>query len=120
MKSIKFIYTAIIVVISGVFTSAQSHDHSQMKSVKTESIKVWGNCDLCKSRIEKAAKIDGVSKAEWDKGTKLLTLVYDPSVVTGDEVQKKIAAVGHDTEKFSAPDSIYKKLPGCCQYERKK
>ena len=40
---------------------------------KTEKIEVKGNCEMCESRIEKAAKeIDGVSKADWDKTTKKL------------------------------------------------
>ena len=34
---------------------------------------------MCKSKIEKAAKIDGVSKAEWNVDTKVLTLAYNPS-----------------------------------------
>jgi copper chaperone CopZ len=118
MKSIKFIITAIIAVTSGVFTYAQSHDHSQMASVKTESVKVWGNCDMCKARIEKAAKIDGVSKADWNKDTKMLTLAYNPTVVTIDDIQKKIAAVGHDTEKYKADNNTYNSLPGCCKYDR--
>jgi copper chaperone CopZ len=120
MKSIKIIAMAVIAVTlcTGIF--AQTHDHSQMTSTKTESIKVWGNCDLCKARIEKAAKIDGVSKAEWNKDTKVLTLVYNPTVVTSEEVQKRIAAAGHDTEKFKADDKVYDNLPGCCHYDRKK
>ena len=120
MKSLRFIVTAIVAIISCAFTFAQIHDHSQMASTKTEKIKVWGNCDFCKDRIEKAARIDGVSKAEWNKDTKVLTLAYNPSVVAGDDIQKKIAAVGHDTEKFKASDTVYKSLPGCCQYVRKK
>ena len=118
MKSIRFIITIIIAVVSGVFTYAQSHDHSQMASIKTESIKVWGNCDLCKARIEKAAKIDGVSKADWNMDNRILTLVYNPALTTSDKVQERIAAVGHDTEKFKADNKVYNTLPGCCQYER--
>jgi len=34
------------------------------------------------------------------------------------EVEKAIAAVGHDTENHSAPDDVYEALPGCCLYER--
>lgn len=120
MKTIKFVVTAMIAVISGVFTYAQSHDHSQMATAKTESIKVLGNCEMCKSRIEKAAKIEGVNKADWNQETKILTLAYNPAVTTGDSIQKKIAAVGHDTEKFKADDKVYNQLPGCCKYERKK
>lgn len=91
-----------------------------MISTKTESIKVWGNCGMCKARIEKAVKVDGVTKASWNTKTKMLSLVYDPSKITNDDLQKKIAAVGHDTEKFKADDKAYAKLDDCCKYERKK
>ena len=91
-----------------------------MGSTKTESIKVWGECETCQATIEKASKVDGVSKANWDKRTKLLTLVYDPSKVKNDDIQKKIAAVGYDTEKYKADDKVYAKLNACCKYVRKK
>ena len=120
MKSTKFIVTAIIAVISGVFAYGQSHEHSKMASTKTETIKVAGACNMCKDRIEKAAKAEGVTKAEWNKETKILTLIYNPSVITSEIVQKKVAAAGHDTEKFRADDQVYDKLPACCHYERMK
>jgi periplasmic mercuric ion binding protein len=118
MKTIKFIATAMIAVTTSAFIFAGAYDQSKMASTKTETIKVSGKCDMCKSRIEKAAKMDGVSKAEWNKDTKILTLAYDPSKVTSDAVQKSIAAVGYDTEKFKATDAAYKSLPSCCQYDR--
>lgn len=83
---------------------------------KTETIKVSGNCESCKARIEKAAKVAGVAKADWSDKTKVLTLVYDPSKVKSDDVQKKIAAVGHDTPKYKATAAAYNALPGCCKY----
>ena len=83
---------------------------------KTESIKVSGNCESCKARIEKAAKIDGVTKADWSDKTKILTLVYDPAKVKSDDIQKKLAAVGHDTPKYKATTTAYNALPGCCKY----
>jgi len=114
MKTVIFITAVILSVMlsNNIFAQTQ---HNTVSS-KTETIKVSGNCDLCKARIEKAAKIEGVSKAEWNSKTKVLTLVYNPSKVKSDDVQKKIAAVGHDTEKFKADDKAYKSLPGCCQY----
>ena len=87
---------------------------------KTESFKVYGNCGMCKSRIEKAAKAVGVAEASWSADTKMLSVTYDSSKVTNEEIQKKIASVGHDTEAMKAEDSVYEKLPGCCLYERKK
>jgi periplasmic mercuric ion binding protein len=90
------------------------------EGTKTETFKVYGNCGMCESRIEKAAKLDGVSSADWDEETKLITLVYDPKKIKLDKVHKAIAAVGHDTDKATAPDAVYDKLHGCCKYERKK
>jgi len=129
MKTVKIIIIALFSVVLGTNSFAQMHDHSKMNmsstttdskmnmaSTKTETIKVSGNCESCQSRIEKAAKVDGVSKANWDTKTKMLTLVYYPSKTNSDDIQKKIAAVGHDTEKYKADDKAYAKLPGCCKY----
>ncbi len=119
MKKLKFIVAAILAVVLGTTTYAQIQDNSKM-TTKTETFKVWGSCEMCKARIEKAAKTDGVSKAEWSDETKILTLIYDPSKVNSDDVLKKIATVGHDTEKFKADDKVYNSLPACCKYERRK
>lgn len=86
---------------------------------KTDSFKVYGNCGMCKKRIEKAAVSDGVSQAVWNVDTKLMTVTFKPAKITNEEIQKRIAAAGHDTEKFRADDKVYEKLPGCCLYERK-
>lgn len=110
MKSVKLFMLAVLAMLS-VSVSAQE---------KTDSFKVYGNCGMCKKRIEKTAKIDGVSAASWDAETKMLTITYDAAKASNDSIQRKIAAVGHDTEKFEADDKVYEKLPGCCLYERKK
>jgi len=74
---------------------------------------------MCKKRIETAAKLDGVSTAVWDVDSKMMTVTYDESKTSKDNIQKKISAIGHDTEKFRADDKVYDKLPGCCLYDRK-
>ena len=61
----------------------------------------------------------GVNKASWDSESKMLRLEYDPETVSKMDVEKAIAAVGHDTENHSAPDDVYSELPGCCLYDRK-
>lgn len=133
MKTVKIIIIAFLAVVLGSNSYAQMHDHSKMDmsknqmdtkenmtSTKTVTLKVSGNCDMCKARIEKAAMIDGVSKTEWSKEDKTLTATFDPSKVKSDDIQKKIAAVGYDTEKYKADDQSYAKLSACCKYERKK
>jgi len=129
MKTVKIIIIALFATILGSTSYAQMTDHSKMDmsksspnskmdmtSTKTETIKVSGNCDMCKARIEKAAKIDGVSKAEWNKDSKMLALTYDPAKTNVDAIGKKVAAAGHDTEKVKATDTAYDKLPSCCKY----
>ncbi len=88
-------------------------------TTKTETIKVNGDCGMCEETIEKAAKLPGVQKAEWDMDAKRLTITYNPKKVTLEAVQKSIAAKGYDTEMFTATDAAYKSLPQCCQYNRK-
>jgi copper chaperone CopZ len=88
---------------------------------KTEKVKVFGNCDMCKSRIEKAAKtVDGVASANWDKETKMMNLTFDDSKTDVHKVEMAIANAGYDTEMHKATDEAYNKLPGCCQYDRAK
>jgi mercuric ion binding protein len=122
MKSLRIFLTLFFAVILGVTTSAQTHEHMNMDmpTAKTETFKIWGNCDLCKTRIEKAAKVEGVSKADWSTKTKMLTVTFDPSKISIDALSKKLALAGHDTEKYKAPGDDYANLPGCCQYERAK
>jgi len=50
----------------------------------------------------------------------MLTVSFDPAKTTVDALGKKLALVGHDTEKYKAPDDVYAKLPGCCHYDREK
>jgi periplasmic mercuric ion binding protein len=116
MKTYQILSIMLMLVVFGVSSNAQTNDQTKNSVIKTETIKVSGNCGMCKTRIEKAAKIDGVGKAEWSDETKILTLVYDASKVQSDDVQKKIAAVGHDTDKYKADDKTYNSLPGCCKY----
>lgn len=89
------------------------------QEIKADSFKVYGNCNMCKKRIEKAAAIEGVTKADWNVQSKIMTVSYDTSRTSSAAIQQKIAAAGHDTEKQKAPDEVYSKLPGCCQYNRK-
>ena len=112
MKQIKSIMLLLIATIA--LSAAKAQD------VKTDTFKVWGNCGMCKKTIEKAATVNGVQKAEWNRETKVFTLLYNPAVTTNEKIQKAIAAAGYDTEKFTGDDKAYEKLPGCCHYDRKK
>jgi mercuric ion binding protein len=119
MKTIKlFLLIVMITTISGTVIAQTTSGNSGNQ--KTETIKVWGNCNLCKTRIEKAVKSDGATAADWNVKTKLLTVTFDPSKTSVDSFSKKLASVGHDTEKYKADDKAYNALDACCQYTREK
>jgi len=109
MKSIKM-FSAIALVFISLTSFA---------ATKTETVKVWGNCGTCEKHIEKAAKEAGAEKAKWNKDTKVLTVTYDDTKTSNDAIQKKIASVGYDTEKYTGDDKAYTNLDECCQYDRK-
>lgn len=78
---------------------------------------VKGSCDMCKERIEKAAKgVNGVLSAHWDKDTQMIHLQYDPKKTSQQAISKAIAKVGHDTDMDKADKAVYDKLPACCHY----
>jgi len=108
-------------MIIAVFALVQMAGITQSdKAVKSETIefKVYGNCGMCKSRIEKALNVDGVESAKWDKDTKIATVVYDSEKISEVKLHQLAAEVGHDTEMVAAKDETYSKLHGCCKYER--
>lgn len=104
-------------------TLTETHEvtSSHPVSVATQhlQIKVSGNCEMCNDRIETAAKsVSGVSSADWSIETKMLHVQFDGNKTSSDTIQKAIAKVGHDTEKFKALDNIYNELPECCLYRK--
>lgn len=91
---------------------------AQIKNAKTETIKISGNCEMCKATIEQAGNVKNVSIVEWNEDTKMAILNYDSKKTNQDEILKRIALAGYDSPKFLAPNDIYAKLPECCQYNR--
>jgi periplasmic mercuric ion binding protein len=118
MKKLRLFLVIAILSAFGTMTFAQTE--TTKPSLKTDIFKVYGKCEMCKSRIEKTLKTDGVTTSNWVVKTNMLTVTYDPSKTSSDVLGKKLASVGHDTEKFKASDDVYTKLPGCCHYERVK
>lgn len=86
------------------------------KKVQEDTIKVAGNCVMCKKRIESSLDRNGVKYVNWDVDKKELSVVYREDKVTLEELHKLVAQSGHDTDKVQATDSVYAKLPFCCLY----
>lgn len=86
---------------------------------KTDSIKVSGNCQMCKDRIEESLYISGIKNAKWSPETKMLNYSYKPKKISKNQIKEKVAAVGHDAENYPGNQEAYATLPDCCKYREK-
>ena len=107
---------SVIVVCIVLFTANIST--AQTKNLQTVDVKVYGNCGMCKKTIENAGNVKDKSKAEWNAETAMAKITIDSTKTSIDDVLKRIAAVGYDSEKIRAEDEVYNNLHGCCQYDR--
>ncbi|PBQ32775.1 ATPase [Sphingobacteriaceae bacterium] len=83
------------------------------------TFQVNGNCEMCKETIENSLKVEGVKDAFWDEDSKIITVSYDTTKISLDQMEKNVARVGYDNEKYKGDDKAYTDLPECCQYTRK-
>ncbi|SOE22904.1 Copper chaperone CopZ [Spirosomataceae bacterium TFI 002] len=113
MKTSKYIIIALLLLLGTVA-------NAQLSNLKTENIKIYGNCGMCEKTIEKAGNVKNEAMVDWDKKTKMASVQYDSTKTSQSEILKRIALAGYDSDKFYAPMDTYATLPGCCQYERAK
>tara|TARA_X000000368_G_C23035052_1_gene714231 strand:- start:1836 stop:2192 length:357 start_codon:yes stop_codon:yes gene_type:complete len=107
-------YLLILFLFISSFAFAQESNNKNSKS----TFKVSGVCEMCKSRIEKGSiKIKGVKYAKWDLNSNNLSIIYNSTKIDLNTIQKKIAHLGHDTEKFKSSEKVYNSLPECCYYK---
>jgi outer membrane receptor for ferrienterochelin and colicins len=114
MKSFKYSLPVILIVL---FSSALYAQTGKLKVPDTTvSFKVSGACEMCKHRVEETLKVKGIRSADWNVDSKMLSLVYNPGIVSFQKINKMIAGAGHDTELEKAKDVLYNELPACCHY----
>lgn len=108
--SIKLMMTALLAITVNA--------NAQLRNAKTELITVYGNCGMCENTIESAGNLKKIAKVDWDKDSKIATITYDSAKTDKNEILKRIALAGYDSDSFLAPDDVYNNLHGCCQYDR--
>ena len=105
----KFILICIISILSLSVTAQEQYN-----------LTVQGECGMCQDRIEETALgFTGIISAVWNSNNKILTLeVSNENSATFSilALHDAISMAGHDTDKYDAPDDVYKDLPACCQY----
>jgi periplasmic mercuric ion binding protein len=107
MKSKIFITTILALASFSIFAQSK---------IVTATIKVYGNCTMCKKRIETALDNPGIKKAEWSTKTKELSIVYNSKKISEKQIHELVAKAGHDTDKVKAKEETYASLPFCCLY----
>lgn len=108
-----FKYILFFVGLSIISCKTQTAD-------KTETFKVWGNCEKCKATIEKSLdNTNGVVEKNWDVESTLMTVKFDTTKTSLETIQQAIAKSGYDNDGFFGDDYAYGNLQSCCQYERK-
>ena len=106
----------MVFAISCIFSNAKA----QIKNPATDSTKIYGNCGMCKTKIEKAGNQKNISQVVWNEETGIAAITFDATKTSKNDILKKIAFVGYDSDLFKATEATYNKLPGCCQYDRPK
>ncbi len=105
MKTTKYVMLTLLLAVSQLGLA---------KSVVTE-FKVEGQCGDCKSRIEKALDLPGISFATWDVDSKMITIRYNDKRFSETDIHSIISELGYATEKQEANQTAEDALPKCCR-----
>ncbi len=108
------------VIILLLLVAGNTEGLAQSANDTTASAFVAGACDMCKTRIDKAAlERKGVNSAPWNLATQLLTVSFNHEQVTLERILCRVADRGHDNDFEKAKDAVYQSLPSCCAYRSK-
>jgi len=89
---------------------------AQDKMLVEFTFRVEGECGMCQDRIETTALKAGAETAEYDLGSKILTVNIDFNTMDINDIRWAIAEAGHDNGDFITSDDVYDDLPDCCKY----
>ena len=105
----KTIITALLFILAVNQIDAQS-------SKTSAKFIVQGNCEMCKTNIEKVTKaVKGVKKADWNVQSKVIKVTYDSLKTNLKEIHSAISEMGYKTDKIAATKKGYDALPFCCR-----
>lgn len=100
-----------VLVVLALLATQWAHAQKELTSFRVEGV-----CGMCEDRIERALDVPGVVAADWDRESKMLSVVYRANKITEEDLHALIHAVGHDTSAGKCTDEEYAGLHGCCKY----
>lgn len=99
----------LIATLSFGFAKAQ-------KSIEVVEIQTSAVCEMCKETIEKQlAFTKGVTDANLDVSTAIVTVSYKTNKTTIDDIKSAINEVGYDADDSPATKEGYESLHHCCR-----
>ena len=107
------------VILIGLLALPLFGCEGKIENAKTVTVKVYGNCEMCKETIEEAAFKKKEAKVDWNVDTKMATITFDSTKTDLNAILKRIAQAGYDSDEFLATETSYNNLHQCCKYERK-
>ena len=89
---------------------------SSMAQMSKVDIKTSAVCEMCKEKIEnELAQTSGISSAELNVKSKILSVEFKERKITHDEICEIISNLGYDADGVKADPEKYKALPNCCK-----
>ena len=105
MKTLFFLLSTLFITFS-----------LQAQKTQTVEIKTSAECGSCKDRMEgKLNYVDGIRFAELNVETKVLSVKFQASKITLEEIKKIISELGYDADDIKANPEAVEKLPACCK-----
>ena len=62
---------------------------AQIKNSVTDTVKIYGNCGMCKTKIEKAANQKNISQVVWNEVTGIATVTFDATKTNRKGIRSK-------------------------------
>lgn len=105
-----------IVIVLTLLTSLVSCAILQGGEKPTDIIQTNAECGMCKKRIEGDLNYrKGIVFAELDIASKNLTVKYNTSKITLDEIRIIVSEIGYNADEVKANKKSQSELPACCQ-----
>ncbi|HQY19906.1 MAG TPA: heavy-metal-associated domain-containing protein [Ignavibacteria bacterium] len=112
-KNLKVIFAIFFMVtLIPMLSKADNKGNEKTVEITLPSIQ----CGMCVKTVEKAlGNLDGVIDSKADLDNKSVTVIYDDSKVSVENLEAVITASGYDANKMPANEDAYNELNACCK-----
>jgi mercuric ion binding protein len=116
MKKIIASLLAVLFLFAGLSFATTSTSDAELFGKRRAKIKTSAICSMCKANIENAlANKPGLYYYKLDTYTKILSVKYDDSIISLDQIKDLVNKAGYDADDMPADPTAYSKLAVCCK-----